>query len=97
MAGIPNLKKIVSQLTDEVVNKLKEEGEFDEQPQPQQITNDGPSYIKLTKVNNGFILDMNTDDPGEIPMTEVIEVDDISDPDSISGILYGVAEWLGIE
>ena len=95
--ALPNLKKIVSQLTDEVVERLKKEGEFEEQPSPPISHDTGPSYIKLTKVNNGFILDMNNDNDTDQAMTEVIEVDDASDPDAISGILYGVAEWLGIE
>ena len=103
---LPSMGEGVSEAT--VTRWLKQEGELDESNQPPVLQpNTKPAHIKLTKVNNGFILDMNTDDPSEQPITEVIEVEDISDPDAISGsiqmlylvgiqMLYLVASRCGI-
>ena len=86
------IKDIVSTLTEQVMSKIKQE----ETPKIQSGIDPKP-YIKLIQVKNGFILENNSDDITESPETEVIEIEDMSDPESITGILYGVAEWLGIE
>ncbi len=87
---------IVSNLTEQVVSKLKKEEDLGESIP----MGGGPSsnpYLKLTQVKNGYILELNSQNPAEAPETEVIEMEDTNDPESIINMLYGLSEWLGVE
>ena len=78
------IKNIVSNLTEQVVGKLKEQGGTDNSP-PVSSNTDLP-YLKLTQVKNGYILELNSDKPSEPIETEVIEIENTSDPEAVINI-----------
>ena len=89
------VKEIVGKLTTEVMEKLKKD-ESVQSPSTTSPINANP-YLKLVQVRNGFILEINSDNPSEPPITEVVEIEDMKDTESIFNVLYGIADWLGIE
>ena len=69
------IKDIVSNLTEQVVSKLKQEDSLNESIPVGSGLSTNP-YLKLTQVKNGYILELNSENPAEPPETEVIEIDD---------------------
>ena len=90
------IKDIVSNLTEQVVNKLKQDDGSNQSIPTGGNFNSSP-YLKLTQVKNGYILELNSDNPSEPPETEVIEIEDTDDPESVINMLYGLSEWLGVQ
>ena len=90
------IKDIVSNLTEQVVNKLKQDDGSNQSIPTGGNFNSSP-YLKLTQVKNGYILELNSDNPSDPPETEVIEIEDTDDPESVINMLYGLSEWLGVQ